>query len=172
MQNRPTEYDRNELLSLEDEALLSLCRQETYRSSGPGGQHRNRTDSAVRLTTPDGTVVASCVEHRSQHRNRSEALRRLRISLAIEVRQPIDDNAETSLWDGSWKLGRKDRRYAGFLAHILDVLACHDWAVGHAGKRLGVSTGKLVRVLSHDPQAWNTVNHARAKMGLVNLRRP
>ena len=160
--------NRDALLALEYDALLRQCRQETYRASGPGGQHRNKTDSAVRLSVMDGAVMASCSDHRSQHRNRSEALRRLRITLAIELRRPI----KTQQWNGAWDLGRKDRRYAGFLAHILDVLAGHDWAVGLAAEGLGISTGKLIRTLARDPQAWNAVNKGRAELGLVNLRMP
>ncbi len=164
--------NRDGLLTLVDDDLLRHCRQETYRASGPGGQHRNTTDSAVRLTVLDGAVTASCSDHRSQHRNRSEALRRLRTALALEIRKPVPPGPGTESWDGSWKLGRKDRRYAQFLAHVLDVMAHNDWAVGHSAEALGISTGKLVRTLAHDPHAWNAVNQARGKMGLVNLRRP
>lgn len=164
--------NRNELLELEDDALLRQCRQETYRASGPGGQHRNTTDSAVRLTALDGQVVAMCADHRSQHRNRSGAIRRLRAALAIEIRLPVPPGPNTERWGGSWSLGKKDRRYAAFLAHVLDVLAFNDWAVGRAAKGLGVSTGKLIRTLANDPHAWNAVNQARAKVELVNLRRP
>ena len=162
---------RNDLLALNDDALLSACRQECYRASGPGGQHRNKTDSAVRLSILGGSLMASCEAHRSQHRNRTEALRRLRIIIALELRDPITTGQSTQ-WQGSWKLGRKDRRYAGFLSHLLDVMAHHQWAVGHSAEALGISTGKLVRVLSRDPAAWNTVNQERAKLELVNLRRP
>lgn len=165
---------RDELLELTDEALLRHCRQECYRASGPGGQHRNTTDSAVRLTVLDGSVTASSADHRSQHRNRAEALRRLRLALAIELRVQMGSQNTPAefLWKGSWQLGRKDRRYAAFIAHLLDVIAHHDWVIGHSAKALDISTGKLIRVLSKDPHAWNTVNHARAKRGLVNLRRP
>lgn len=159
---------RTEFLDMEDDALLRRCRQETYRASGPGGQHRNKTDSAVRLSLLDGTVTATCSDHRSQHRNRAEALRRLRIVLAIDLREPVKGDT----WDGPWKLGRKDRRYAAFLAHVLDVLAQHDWAVGLAAEGLGTTTGKLIRTLSRDPQAWNAINQERAKLGRVNLRMP
>ena len=163
---------RRELLSFDDEALLRMCRQECYRASGPGGQHRNKTDSAVRLSIRDGGVMASCEEHRSQHRNRTEALRRLRINIALQQRVTITADKDAMRWPGEWKLGRKDRRYAGFLAHMLDVMAHHQWAVGLSADALGISTGKLVRALSRDPAAWNAVNQERAKIGLVNLRRP
>ncbi len=164
--------NRNELLGMDDANLLRHCRQECYRASGPGGQHRNTTDSAVRLTVLDGAVVALCADHRSQHRNRADALKRLRLAIAIELRLPVKPGVEPERWQGPWKLGKKDRRYAGFIAHLLDILAHYEWAVGEAAKALGISTGKLVRILAKDSHAWNTVNQARAKLGLVNLRRP
>ncbi len=61
-----------------DEALLEQCRVETFRSGGPGGQHQNTSDSAVRLVhLPTGIRVVVRKE-RSQHRNKSVALERLR----------------------------------------------------------------------------------------------
>jgi peptide chain release factor 2 len=61
-----------------DEDLLRECSVETFRSSGPGGQHVNKTESAVRLTHgPSGIVVTSRAE-RSQHRNKERALVELR----------------------------------------------------------------------------------------------
>jgi len=163
---------RNELLELEDEALLRQCRQECFRASGPGGQHRNKTDSAVRLSVMNGAITAQGSDHRSQHRNRADALRRLRNTIAIELRDPIASEHTAARWEGSWKLGKKDRRYPPFIAHVLDILAHYDWAVGLAADALGVSTGKLVRTLAHNPHLWNAVNQERSKLELVNLRRP
>jgi len=61
-----------------DEALLRECEVETFRSSGPGGQHVNKTESAVRLRhLPSGAVVTSQQE-RSQHRNKALCLQKLR----------------------------------------------------------------------------------------------
>lgn len=61
-----------------DEELLRECEVETFRSSGPGGQHVNKTESAVRLRhLPSGVVVTSQQE-RSQHRNKALCLRKLR----------------------------------------------------------------------------------------------
>ena len=66
------------ILPESDEELLRECEVETFRSNGPGGQHVNKTESAVRLRhLPTGVVVTSQQE-RSQHRNKALCLQRLR----------------------------------------------------------------------------------------------
>ena len=64
-----------------DEALLAECDVQTFRAGGPGGQHQNKTDSAVRLVhRPTGLTVTSRAQ-RSQYLNKMDALRRLRLKL-------------------------------------------------------------------------------------------
>ena len=67
---------------LSDAELLKQCRVETFRAGGPGGQHQNTTDSAVRLTHLLSGIRATSRVHRSQHRNKQEALRKLRERIA------------------------------------------------------------------------------------------
>ena len=61
-----------------DEDLLRECEVETFRSSGPGGQHVNKTESAVRLRHMPSGVVVSSQQERSQHRNKALCLQKLR----------------------------------------------------------------------------------------------
>src|SRR5215470_6626023 len=68
-------------LALEDRALLAECEQELFTSSGPGGQHRNKTASGVRLTHPTTELSVTATERRSQAQNRRAALERLREGL-------------------------------------------------------------------------------------------
>jgi protein subunit release factor B len=70
--------------------LLEQCEVTTFRASGPGGQHRNRRESAVRLRhIPTGIVVVA-TERRSQHQNKAVALERLarRIAQRMKRRKP------------------------------------------------------------------------------------
>src|SRR5512138_80452 len=74
--------------ALADAALLAECEETFFTGSGPGGQHRNKTESAVRLVHRPTGVIATATERRSQARNRSEALLRLRERLQALGRRP------------------------------------------------------------------------------------
>lgn len=67
--------------------LLAECDVETYRGSGPGGQHRNKTESAVRMTHRPSGIVRVGTEHRSQLRNRLLALERIHRALEAKRRR-------------------------------------------------------------------------------------
>jgi len=64
-----------------DAALLAECQVETFRAGGPGGQHQNVTDSAVRLRHLPSGLTVTCRAQRSQYLNKMDAVRRLRLKL-------------------------------------------------------------------------------------------
>ncbi|EPS57411.1 hypothetical protein M569_17407, partial [Genlisea aurea] len=76
--------DGREYLLLPDEKLMSQCEMDTYKASGPGGQHRNKRESAVRIKHLPTGIIAQASEDRSQHKNRAAALSRLRTLLALK----------------------------------------------------------------------------------------
>src|SRR6202035_4982586 len=86
---------RNPWTSLTDAQLLAQCEVDTYRASGPGGQKRNKTSSAVRLRHPPSGLLVIAEESRSQHENKARALRRLRQALFLRLRDDLADSART-----------------------------------------------------------------------------
>src|SRR5213082_458912 len=75
--------------SLTDAQLLQQCEVDTYRASGPGGQKRNKTSSAVRIRHPPSGLIVIAEESRSQHENRARALKRLRHALYLKLREEL-----------------------------------------------------------------------------------
>jgi protein subunit release factor B len=64
-----------------DDELLAECKMQAYRASGKGGQHVQKTDSAVRLTHIPSGLVVTCQEQRSQYLNKQTCLRKLRLKI-------------------------------------------------------------------------------------------
>jgi peptide chain release factor len=68
-------------IPVSDAVLLAQCEVETFRAGGPGGQHQNVSDTAVRLRHRPTGLTVTCRSRRSQHLNKVDALRRLRLKL-------------------------------------------------------------------------------------------
>jgi hypothetical protein len=159
-----------------DQVLLSDCDVHTFRASGPGGQKRNKTDSAVRIVHRPTGIVAIANESRSQHENRASALKRLRKSLALRVRRPVSsDEAPAAVSacigrDGRLKVGQRDARYLPAAAAVLDVLQHERGSISMSAERLGLTTGNLSGFLTDDEQLMVEANRIRAAFGLKPLR--
>lgn len=177
-QAHPGQGPRAHPAGLDDDALLKQCTVRRTKASGPGGQHRNKTDSAVILThTPTG-IAASATERRSQHANHREALKRLRLKLAVEHRSPaLPDPSQPP--SGLWRSRVKARRlvlsadHADFptlLAEALDTLAALGYDHSKAAAVFGVTPSQLVKHFQKEPAAMAMVNARRNDCGLRALR--
>jgi peptide chain release factor 2 len=94
------------------EILDKDLRVDTYRASGAGGQHVNKTDSAIRLTHLPSGIVVSCQTDRSQHRNRAMAMAMLKARLyeaELKKREEAADASKTTKTDIGW--GHQIRSY-------------------------------------------------------------
>ncbi|MBL6811572.1 MAG: peptide chain release factor 2 [SAR86 cluster bacterium] len=124
---------------IDDDIQIDLnpadIRIDTYRASGAGGQHVNKTDSAVRLTHMPSGVVVQCQTQRSQHKNKDSAMKQLRAKLfeiELKKQQQEMENLEASKADIGW--GSQIRSYVLDSARIKDL-------------RTGVETGNCNDVL-------------------------
>ena len=153
--------------------LLSECEVDTYRASGPGGQKRNKTSSAVRLRhVPTGLLVIA-EESRSQHDNKAKALQRLRRAVYLELRDAVGDVADFTAIvgaDGRVHVSPKNERFWPAAGVALDVLMVTEARVSTAAERLGVSTAQLVEFLHAAPKLWQAANQLRTKFGQKPLR--
>src|SRR4051812_2353034 len=162
---------RSAWAGLTDEQLLAQCAVDTYRASGPGGQKRNKTSSAVRIRHAPSGLLVIAEESRSQHENRARALRRLRQAVYLKLRRDLAPDqlsaaalaAHPEYCDardraGKLNLGAKDPRFWPAVGVVLDVLQALQARVGDAAAALGVSTGNLIDFLSASPKVWEQAN--------------
>lgn len=169
--------NRSSWTALSDDQLLAQCEVDTYRASGPGGQKRNKTSSAVRLRHPPSGLIVIAEESRSQHENKAKALKRVRRALYLELREPVTgdvlihpDYATARDGEDRLHLRAKDPRFWPAVGIVLDVLASVEARVADAAKLLGISTANLVDFLQTDPKVWQTANQLRARSGQKPLR--
>ena len=161
-------------LAFDDAGLLAECEVQIYKSSGPGGQHRNKVSTAVRLQhRPTGFVVTG-TERRSQHENKANALKRLREAIAVGIRRAPPEEItwpeSVEIHASRLKVNAKNPGYWQVLALALDELAAGDGQVAKAAARMGVTTSSLTRFLADHPRAWAEAIRIRKAAGLGPLR--
>ncbi|MCQ2397098.1 MAG: peptide chain release factor-like protein [Lentisphaeria bacterium] len=159
-----------ELLSLSDEELLRQCRFEARRGTGPGGQKRNKTSTATRVTHEPTGLTATDDVTRSQHQNLAHALMKLRCEIAVKMPAEADENAPEIPLDAIPKATRPE--FAIWLAKIFDALQAHDFNMAESANALGLSSGaQLTRLLSKEDLAWQKLAEARQRLKLPPLHK-
>jgi hypothetical protein len=171
---------RADYLLASDDGLIAQCEVDRYRASGPGGQHRNKTESAVRLRHAASGATAIGEDSRSQAENKLHAVRRLRAAIALTVREPVvldgfapSPRLAALVAGGTAPLGAKTRQTGAFwapIAELLDLLVAGELEIAATAQRLGITTGALSKLLLHDDHVARAVNDLRRGRGLRPLR--
>lgn len=163
-------------LDYDDARLLAECRVDLHRVSGPGGQHRNKVASAVRLTHQLSGLVSTAGERRSQHENRAVALARLREAISLAARAPLP---EVIVWperaqpvQGRLRVSDRNPALNHVIALTLDALAESGADLKPAATRLGLTPSSLAKFLYDHPKAWREAGRMRTVMELPPLRNP
>uniref|UniRef100_A0A7N0V125 Prokaryotic-type class I peptide chain release factors domain-containing protein n=1 Tax=Kalanchoe fedtschenkoi TaxID=63787 RepID=A0A7N0V125_KALFE len=172
-------------LRMPEEKLMSQCEIDTFKSSGPGGQHRNKRETAVRIRHLPTGIVAQAAEDRSQHMNRESAIARLRTLLALKVRKRVDLEsysppqellqilpAKSTIRgaDCGPQIGPKNPKFALGMQALLDLMYAVDGSVSEAAKYLGLSTGAVSRLILSDDSLRAAVNQIRSSKGIKPLK--
>lgn len=161
---------------LDPQTLLQDCLERRVRRSGPGGQHRNKVETAVVLKHVPTEITAEANERRSQAENRQVALFRLRVRLAVEIRVVREpDRKPSELWRSRCPSGRISVNpthddFPAMLAEALDVLAVCGFDIPEAAKSLACTSSQLLKLLKDEPTAFERMSRERAIRGLPRLR--
>jgi len=161
--------------SIED--LLKACEWGRTRSSGPGGQHRNKVETAVWIRhTPTG-VEAQAAERRSATENKTVATARLRNELAIRIRCPVPlGEIRSALWRsrcspaGIIACSPSHEYFPRLIAEALDVIHAAIWDVKRASLRLCCSQSQLIKLIKDLPPAFTRLNQERLAANLHVLK--
>ena len=163
-------------LDYADAELLAECEVHTYRASGPGGQKRNKTSSAVRLHHKPSGLIVPATESRSQHENKARALRRLREEIAVAFRAAPPERIvwpeNVDVAHGKLHVSDKNPSLHQVMGLVLDVLDAHQGRLAESAAQLGVTSSSLTRFLSGHRKAWAEANRVRRAAGLSALRSP
>ena len=162
--------------SLPSDVLHARCQETRTRRSGPGGQHRNKVETAIVLFDPETEISAEASERRSQSENRRVAIFRLRLNLALGFRiSPSPGESPSELWSSRCHNGRisinpSHDDFPALLAEVLDRIAFCEWDVSSAAEQLHATTSQIIRLLKHEPRAISLVNYQRRKRDLRPFR--
>lgn len=164
--------------ALPEQDLLAQCDWYASRASGPGGQKRNKTHSAIQLTHRPTGITVHANESRLQGENRTLAMQRLRLALATQVREAVDPETFTPPAElatqrdarGKVAVNPGNPRYLPIIAAILDLLQFYRGQVAPAASRLGLTTTNCINVLHADPKVWTATQTMRARFGLSMLK--
>ncbi len=158
------------------DSLLAECSVRFMRRSGPGGQNRNKVETAAILTHGPTGIVAEANETRSQGENRRVALFRLRLALALAVRTPVESSLVPSeLWRTRVRSGRisinpDHEDFPALLAEALDFLERDQYEPRPAAEKLATTPSQLIGLLRSAPAAFAKVNAKRLERGLHRLK--
>jgi len=172
-------------LELDDPHLLDQCDVHVYKSSGPGGQHRNKVSSAVRLVHRPTGLTVHADDNRSQHQNKRLALRRLRLQIACMIRCPVDRlrpdppaalkaflpaSSIDQQTAGRIRINTKNESFYPIAAYLLDVLMAFEGKLSDSASYVGISTSNLARVLMSDRHVLSAAQNIRKAFNLPPIK--
>ena len=161
---------RDTYLKMNLDELLRACSLKGYQGSGPGGQHRNKTNTGVHLSLQQYNLEIKSSESRSAKENKIHALHRMQMALALNVREE-PPAVEMKFPGSNGHIQPSNPQFPLFGAHVFDIMATKNGDTKAAAAAFGLSPSALVKILRQDKACaaklqGNRVENGKSKLHL------
>lgn len=140
-----------------------------FQGSGPGGQHRNKTNTGVCLKLAAYNLEIKSSESRSVAENKVHALHRMQLALATKVREAPKPASELKFPGSNGHIQTSNPGFPQFIADVLDITAANDGDTKMAAIAFGLSPTGLSKILHQDKSVLEAVQALRTKSGKPKL---
>ena len=159
---------RDTYLKMNLDELLRACSLKGYQGSGPGGQHRNKTNTGVHLSLQQYNLEIKSSESRSAKENKIHALHRMQMALALNEEPPA---VEMKFPGSNGHIQPSNPQFPLFVAHVFDIMATKNGDTKAAAAAFGLSPSALVKILRQDKACaaklqGNRVENGKSKLHL------
>ena len=152
---------RDTYLRMSLDQLLSACTLKGFQGSGPGGQHRNKTNTGVQLTLREYNLEIKSSEGRSAKENKVHALHRMQMALALKIRETPQE-PEIPFPGSNGHIQPSNPLFPLFVAHVFDRMAQKNGDTKEAAKAFGLSPSALVKILRQSKPCAEKLQNSRA----------
>lgn len=160
---------RDTYLRMSLDELLRACTLKGYQGSGPGGQHRNKTNTGVLLTLREFNLEIKSCEGRSAHENKVHALHRMQMALALQVRcEP--STPEIPFPGSNGHIQTSNALFPLFVAHVFDIMASKGGDTKMAAAAFKLTPSALVKILRQDKACATKLQGNRQQNGQKPLK--
>lgn len=153
---------RDTYLKMTTDELLRACTMKGFQGSGPGGQHRNKTNTGVLLCLREFNLEIKSSEGRSAHENKVHALHRMQMALALKVREAPQE-PEMPFPGSNGHIQTSNPLFPLFVAHVFDRMAAKNGDTKAAAAAFGLSPSALVKILRQSKPCAEKLQGSRKK---------
>ena len=159
---------RDTYLKMTLDELLGACTLKGFQGSGPGGQHRNKTNTGVMLTLRQYNLEIKSCEGRSAKENKTHALRKMQMALALKVRE-TPPAVEIPFPGSNGHIQPSNALFPLFIAHVFDRMAQKNGDTKEAAQAFGLTPSARVKIIRQDKACAEKLQNSRQAQGKGRL---
>lgn len=160
---------RDTYLRMSLDQLLAACTQKGFQGSGPGGQHRNKTNTGVLLNLREYNLEIKSCEARSAKENKVHALHRMQMAIALNVRE-TPASPEIPFPGSNGHIQPSNALFPLFIAHVFDIMAQKNGDTKEAAAAFNLTPSALVKILRQDKACAEKLQNQRVAGGKPRLK--